>query len=62
LNRKPIFDVHPGITELWQVEGRNRVSFDEMAGLDLHYVRDWSVWLDIKILISTSFAVLRFDG
>jgi len=57
-----ILDVSPGITGLWQVEGRNRVSFDEMVRLDLRYVRDWSIWLDIKILFKTVFAVLRFDG
>jgi exopolysaccharide production protein ExoY len=38
------------------------VTFDEMVRLDLRYVRDWSVWLDIKILFKTVFAVLRFDG
>ena len=57
-----ILEVNPGITGLWQVEGRNRVSFDEMVRLDLRYVRDWSIWLDIKILFKTVFAVLRFDG
>jgi lipopolysaccharide/colanic/teichoic acid biosynthesis glycosyltransferase len=57
-----ILEVYPGITGLWQVEGRNRVTFDEMVRLDLRYVRDWSVWLDIKILFKTVFAVLRFDG
>lgn len=57
-----ILDVHPGITGLWQVEGRNRVTFDEMVRLDLRYVRDWSIWLDIRILFKTVFAVLRLDG
>ena len=57
-----ILEVNPGITGLWQVEGRNRVTFDEMVRLDLRYVREWSLWLDIKILFKTVFAVLRFDG
>ena len=52
----------PGITGLWQVEGRNRVSFDEMVRLDLRYMRTWSLWLDLKILARTVVAVLRCDG
>jgi lipopolysaccharide/colanic/teichoic acid biosynthesis glycosyltransferase len=57
-----ILDVTPGITGLWQVEGRNRVTFDDMVRLDLCYARDWSIWLDMKILVKTVVAVLRFDG
>jgi lipopolysaccharide/colanic/teichoic acid biosynthesis glycosyltransferase len=57
-----ILDVNPGITGLWQVEGRNHVTFDEMVRLDLRYARDWSISLDMKILFKTVFAVLRFDG
>jgi lipopolysaccharide/colanic/teichoic acid biosynthesis glycosyltransferase len=57
-----ILDVNPGITGLWQVEGRNRVTFDDMVRLDLCYARDWSIWLDMKILVKTVVAVLRFDG
>ena len=57
-----ILEVKPGITGLWQVEGRNKVPFDEMVRLDLRYARNWSLWLDIKILFKTVFAVLRMDG
>jgi lipopolysaccharide/colanic/teichoic acid biosynthesis glycosyltransferase len=46
----------PGITGLWQVNGRNRTSFDEMVRLDLRYTREWSLWLDIKILFQTPWA------
>jgi lipopolysaccharide/colanic/teichoic acid biosynthesis glycosyltransferase len=48
-----ILEMKPGITGLWQVEGRNTISFDEMVRLDLRYVRRWSFWLDIKILLKT---------
>ena len=43
----------PGITGLWQVEGRSRVKFDEMVRLDIKYAKTWSPWLDIKILLRT---------
>ncbi len=61
-HRRRIFEVQPGITGLWQVEGRSRTTFDEMVRLDLKYVQDWSVWLDIKILIRTPLAVLNTKG
>lgn len=57
-----VLETTPGITGLWQVEGRNRVSFDEMVRLDLRYVRTWSLRLDLWILLRTIRAVLRFDG
>ncbi len=53
----------PGITCLWQVSGRNDIhDFDEWIRLDLAYIRDWSLWLDIKILIQTIPAVVRSRG
>ena len=55
-------EVKPGITGLWQVEGRSKTSFDEMVRLDLRYVRHWSLWLDAKILLKTIVVVLRRDG
>jgi lipopolysaccharide/colanic/teichoic acid biosynthesis glycosyltransferase len=58
-HRRRVLDVKPGITGLWQVNGRNRIKFDEMVRLDLQYAKSWSPWLDIKILIRTPQAVLR---
>jgi exopolysaccharide biosynthesis polyprenyl glycosylphosphotransferase len=52
----------PGITGLWQVEGRSRVKFDEMVRMDLKYAKTWSLWLDIKILLQTPRAVLCGTG
>lgn len=61
-HRRRFLETKPGITGLWQVEGRSRVKFDEMVRLDLKYARTWSPWLDIKILLRTPAAVFRGDG
>ncbi|MGI9102768.1 MAG: sugar transferase [Terriglobales bacterium] len=61
-HRRRVFEVKPGITGLWQVVGRNRVDFDGMVRLDLQYVRTWSLWLDLKILVKTPLAVFSGDG
>ncbi len=55
-------EVRPGITGLWQVEGRSKTTFDDMVRLDLRYIRTWSLWLDIKILFKTVLVVLHCDG
>lgn len=55
-------EVRPGITGLWQVDGRSKTSFDEMVRLDLRYIRNWTLWLDIKILFKTVVVVIRCDG
>ncbi len=54
--------VHPGLTGLWQVSGRNALSFQERIELDAFYVRNWSVWLDLHILMRTVPAVLSAEG
>lgn len=61
-HRRRILEVKPGITGLWQVHGRSRTTFDEMVRLDLRYAREWSLWLDIKILLKTPKAVVSCDG
>ena len=55
-------DVLPGITGLWQVKGRNRVSFDEMVRMDIEYIQHQSLWLDFKLLLQTPWAVIRTHG
>jgi exopolysaccharide biosynthesis polyprenyl glycosylphosphotransferase len=52
----------PGITGLWQVSGRSEVPFHDMVRLDLHYIRNWSLTLDIEILLRTIPAVLTSRG
>lgn len=61
-HRRRILEVKPGITGLWQVNGRGRVEFDDMVRLDLRYARDWSPWLDLKILLRTPRAVILGAG
>src|SRR5918995_1697080 len=46
-------DMKPGITGLWQVSGRNRLPFDEMVRMDLYYIENWSLLLDLKIILQT---------
>ncbi|HKV55606.1 MAG TPA: sugar transferase [Candidatus Binataceae bacterium] len=55
-------DAAPGITGLWQVSGRNRLSFDEMVRLDVQYLEDWSLAADLKILLRTLPALVRGSG
>jgi exopolysaccharide biosynthesis polyprenyl glycosylphosphotransferase len=56
------FSVPPGITCLWQVHGRNSISFDQWMLLDMQYIDRWSLWLDLKILVLTIPAVFRGVG
>lgn len=58
-HRRRVLQVKPGITGLWQVTGRSRVTFDDMVRLDLHYATSWSLWLDFKILMRTPSAVIK---
>lgn len=61
-HRSRLLEAKPGITGLWQVSGRSRVTFDEMVRLDLRYARTWSPWADVKILARTPVAVVFGDG
>lgn len=54
--------VKPGITGLWQVEGRSDLPFDRMVELDVYYIQHWSLFLDLQILLKTVPAVLRGRG
>ncbi len=56
------FSVRPGITCLWQINGRSNIGFDHWMELDLQYLDEWSIWLDVKILVQTIPAVLRGSG
>lgn len=54
--------VRPGLTGLWQVSGRSNLTYEERVRLDAYYVRNWSVWLDLVIMIRTVVAVLTGRG
>ena len=54
--------VLPGLTGLWQVSGRSDLSYQERVWLDTHYVRNWSIWLDLVILVRTVWVVIAGIG
>jgi exopolysaccharide biosynthesis polyprenyl glycosylphosphotransferase len=55
-------DMKPGLTGLWQVSGRNRLPFEEMVRLDLFYIENWSLLLDVEIILRTGFVMLGREG
>ncbi len=61
-HRRRVLEAKPGITGLWQVNGRSRLRFDDMVRLDLRYAEAASLWLDLKILLRTPAAVLSGNG
>ena len=61
-HRRRVLEAKPGITGLWQVNGRSRIKFDDMVRLDLRYAKTWSPWMDLKILMRTPVAVVFGDG
>jgi lipopolysaccharide/colanic/teichoic acid biosynthesis glycosyltransferase len=61
-HRRRVLEFKPGITGLWQVEGRSKVKFDDMVRMDLRYATSWSIWLDLKLLLLTPLAVIKGTG
>jgi exopolysaccharide biosynthesis polyprenyl glycosylphosphotransferase len=61
-HRRRVLEAKPGITGLWQVNGRSRIKFDDMVRLDLRYAKTWSPWMDLKILLRTPVVVVFGDG
>lgn len=57
-----LLTVLPGLTGLWQVSGRSNTSYEERVQLDMDYISNWSIWVDIKILFKTIPAVMKGDG
>jgi len=57
-----LLTVRPGITGLWQVSGRSDVSYEQRVRLDMQYIRNWSIWLDLQLLLQTFPAVLKSRG
>ncbi len=60
--KEVILSVRPGMTGLWQVLGRNRLTFDQRLRIDIWYVYNWSLWRDVVILLKTFWTVLKRDG
>jgi exopolysaccharide biosynthesis polyprenyl glycosylphosphotransferase len=56
------YNVLPGITGLWQISGRSNLTFDDLVRLDFYYIENWSIWLDISILVKTVPAVVAGRG
>ncbi len=59
---RAVLQCPPGITGLWQVSGRNRLSFADRVNLDVHYLQNWSPWLDLYLLVRTGPVVLSGEG
>lgn len=57
-----LLTVMPGITGLWQVSGRSDISYAERVRLDMQYIRNWTIWLDLQLISQTPGAVLRARG
>jgi len=60
--RELILRVKPGITGYWQVNGRQKVSYEERTRMDIYYIRNWSLMLDLYILCKTPFTVIKGEG
>jgi lipopolysaccharide/colanic/teichoic acid biosynthesis glycosyltransferase len=57
-----LLTIRPGISGLWQVSGRSDVSYEERVRLDMYYIRNWTVWLDINLIIRTIPAAIKGKG
>jgi lipopolysaccharide/colanic/teichoic acid biosynthesis glycosyltransferase len=54
--------VRPGLTGLWQVSGRGDLDFDDRVKLDMYYIRNWSIWLDFRIILKTLTVLVSKEG
>ena len=61
-HRSRALDMKPGITSLWRIDGRSRISFDDMVRMDIKYIREWSLLVDMKILFKTVLTALTGKG
>ena len=62
VNKDYILSVTPGLSGMWQISGRSDTGYEERINLDMYYIQNWSVWLDIWILIKTVWVVLKGKG
>ena len=59
---KLILSVQPGLSGMWQISGRSDTGYEERITLDSYYIQNWSVWLDIWIIIKTIYIVIKGKG
>jgi lipopolysaccharide/colanic/teichoic acid biosynthesis glycosyltransferase len=57
-----LLTVRPGITGLWQVSGRSDIPYKARVRLDMHYIRNWTIWLDLHLLLRTIPAIIKRRG
>jgi lipopolysaccharide/colanic/teichoic acid biosynthesis glycosyltransferase len=60
--KKLLLSVPPGLTGYWQVNGRQEVAYKERVAMDVHYIENWSLWLDLRILFLTPVKVFKREG
>jgi lipopolysaccharide/colanic/teichoic acid biosynthesis glycosyltransferase len=61
-HKRRVLELKPGMTGLWQVEGRSHTTFDDMVRMDIRYSRARNLWLDLKIMIQTPAAMISGRG
>jgi len=61
-HKRLLMSVKPGLTGYWQVNGRQAVNYEERVKMDVHYINNWSLGMDLKILLQTPYAVLKREG
>ncbi len=57
-----LLTVKPGLTGLWQVSGRSDISYENRVRLDMYYIRNWNIWIDLQVLLRTIPTVLSRRG
>ena len=57
-----VFSVQPGLSGMWQISGRSDTGYEERITLDSYYIQNWSIWLDLWILIKTVYVVIKRKG
>ena len=62
LDDRKRLNVIPGLTGLWQISGRSDTGYEERVTLDSYYIQNWSVWLDLWIIIKTIYVVIKGKG
>jgi exopolysaccharide biosynthesis polyprenyl glycosylphosphotransferase len=61
-HRRRVMEIKPGITGIWQVYGRSTTTFDAMVRMDIRYIENWSIWMDLGLLLRTPLAVFAAKG